>query len=111
MQVWPQLVNLPQATLFAAFPIFALSSTMTGDLTPSSRVPEARCLAAAVGAHIMLVSPHPEDLQGFTRLGWWGTYIIHLPGVDQPSQWFLVLPLSQDEIQIKLEVVTNVRQK
>jgi hypothetical protein len=52
-----------------------------------------------VGAHIMLVTPHPEDLQGFTRLGWYGTYIIHLPGADQPNQWFLVLPLSQDAIQ------------
>jgi hypothetical protein len=54
-----------------------------------------------VGAHIMLVSPHPEDLQGFTRYGRYGTYIIHLPGVDQPGQWFLVLPLSQNDIQIK----------
>ena len=54
-----------------------------------------------VGAHLMLVSPHPEDLQGFTRYGWWGAYIIHLPGADQPGQWFLVLPLSQNEIQIK----------
>jgi hypothetical protein len=52
-----------------------------------------------VGAHIMLVTPHPEDLQGFTHFGWNGTYIIHLPGVDQPGQWFLVLPLSQDAIQ------------
>jgi hypothetical protein len=53
-----------------------------------------------VGAHIMLVSPHPEDLQGFTHLGWSGTYIIHLPGVDQPDQWFLVIPLSLDQIQV-----------
>ena len=53
-----------------------------------------------VGAHIMLVSPHPEDLQGFTHYGWNGTYIIHLPGADQPGQWFLVLPLSQDAIQV-----------
>jgi hypothetical protein len=54
-----------------------------------------------VGAHIMLVSPHPEDLQGFTKYGWNGTYIIHLPGADQLGQWFLVLPLSQNEIQIE----------
>jgi hypothetical protein len=46
-----------------------------------------------VGAHIMLVSPHPEDLQGFTRYGWNGTYTIHLPGADQPGQWFLVIPI------------------
>jgi hypothetical protein len=49
-----------------------------------------------VGAHIMLVSPHPEDLQGFTRYGWNGTYVIHLPGSDQPSQWFLVIPIQAD---------------
>jgi len=54
-----------------------------------------------VGAHIMLVSPHPEDLQGFTHNGRWGTYIIQLPGVEQASQWFLVLPLSQNAIQVK----------
>jgi hypothetical protein len=53
-----------------------------------------------VGAHIMLVSPHPEEIQGFTHLGWSGTYIIHLPGVDQPGQWFLVIPLSRDQIQV-----------
>jgi hypothetical protein len=49
-----------------------------------------------VGAHIMLISPHPEDLQGFTRYGWNGTYTIHLPGADQPGQWFLVIPLQAD---------------
>jgi hypothetical protein len=30
-----------------------------------------------------------------------GPYIIQLPGVEQASQWFLVLPLSQNGIQIK----------
>ena len=54
-----------------------------------------------VGAHIMLVSPHPEDLRGFAHNGQWGTYIIQLPGVDISSQWFLVLPLSQNAIQVK----------
>jgi hypothetical protein len=54
-----------------------------------------------VGAHIMLVAPHPEDLQGFTHNGWWGTYTIRLPGVDIASQMFLVLPLSQSEIKVK----------
>ena len=54
-----------------------------------------------VGAHIMLVSPHQEDLQGFTHNGRLGTYIIQLPGVEQASQWFLVLPLSQNAIQVK----------
>jgi hypothetical protein len=54
-----------------------------------------------VGAHIMLVSPHPEELQGFAHNGRLGPYIIQLPGVKQASQWFLVLPLSQNAIQIK----------
>jgi hypothetical protein len=54
-----------------------------------------------VGAHIMLVSPHPEDLQGFSHNGQWGTYIIQLPGVELASQYFLVLPLSQNAIQVK----------
>jgi hypothetical protein len=54
-----------------------------------------------VGAHIMLVSPHPEDLQGFTKYGWNGTYIIHLPGADQSGQWFLVLPLSPNGLQVE----------
>jgi hypothetical protein len=26
------------------------------------------------GPHIMVVTPYPEDLQGFTRGGWNGTY-------------------------------------
>src|ERR1700724_3481589 len=59
-------------------------------------VPAASGGQFRVGAHIMLVSPHPEDLQGFTRYGWNGTYIIHLPGADQPSQWFLVIPIQAD---------------
>jgi hypothetical protein len=48
-----------------------------------------------VGPHIMVVSPHPEDLQGFTRGGWNGTYIIHLPGPDQADKWFLVIPIQR----------------
>jgi hypothetical protein len=39
-----------------------------------------------VGPHIMVVTPHPEDLQGFARDGWNGTYIIHLPGPDQADK-------------------------
>jgi len=60
----------------------------TGHTVPGAGGGEFR-----VGAHIMLVSPHPEDLQSFTRYGWNGTYIIHLPGADQPGQWFLVIPI------------------
>jgi hypothetical protein len=48
-----------------------------------------------VGAHIMVVTPHPEDLEGFTRGGWNGTYIIHLPGPDQADKWFLVIPIQR----------------
>src|SRR3984893_14905835 len=47
MQVWPQFENLPHAIARAALSISAVSSTITGDLPPSSRVTEARCLAAA----------------------------------------------------------------
>jgi len=52
-----------------------------------------------VGRHIMVVTPHPEDLQGFTRGGWNGTYIIHLPGPDQIDKWFLVIPVHQADKQ------------
>jgi hypothetical protein len=68
----------------------------TGHTVPGASGGEFR-----VGAHIMLVSPHAEDLEGFTRGGWNGTYITHLPGADRPDQWFLVLPLSANAIQIK----------
>jgi hypothetical protein len=33
-----------------------------------------------VGPHIMVVTPHPDELQGFSRDGWNGTYVTHLPG-------------------------------
>jgi hypothetical protein len=52
-----------------------------------------------VGPHIMVLTPHPEDLQGFTRGGRNGTYIIHLPGPDQADKWFLVIPIHQAEKQ------------
>jgi hypothetical protein len=68
-----------------------VSYMFTGHTVPGAAGGQFR-----VGAHIMLVSPHPEDLQGFTRYGWNGTYIIHLPGADQPSQWFLVIPIQAD---------------
>jgi hypothetical protein len=48
-----------------------------------------------VGPHIMVVTPHPEDLQGFTRGGRNGTYIIHLPGPEQADKWFLVIPIHE----------------
>ena len=50
-------------------------------------------------AHIMVVTPHPDDLQGFTRGGWNGTYVIHLPGPDQADKWFLVIPIHQADQQ------------
>jgi hypothetical protein len=52
-----------------------------------------------VGPHIMVLTPHPEDLQGFTRGGRDGTYIIHLPGPDQADKWFLVIPIQQADKQ------------
>jgi hypothetical protein len=50
-----------------------------------------------VGPHVMLVTPHPEDLQGFTRGGQNGTYIIHLPLPSQADKWFLVIPMHEAE--------------
>jgi hypothetical protein len=55
--------------------------------------------AWVVVAHIMVLTPHPEDLQGFTRGGRNGTYIIHLPGADQADKWFLVIPIQQADKQ------------
>ena len=46
-----------------------------------------------VGPHIMVVSPHPDELRGFNRDGSNGTsYVTHLPGGDQ---LFLVIPIRQ----------------
>jgi hypothetical protein len=47
----------------------------------------------------MVVTPHPEDLQGFTRGGWNGTYITHLPSPDQADKWFLVIPIQPADKQ------------
>jgi hypothetical protein len=66
----------------------------TGHTVPGASGKEFR-----VGPHIMLVTPHPEDLQGFTRGGLNGTYIIHLPGADRPDEWFLVIPIQQADKQ------------
>jgi hypothetical protein len=60
-------------------------------------VPGAAGEPFRVGPHIMVVSPHPDELEGFTRGGWNGTYVIHMPGVDDPGQSFLVIPLRQAE--------------
>ena len=68
-----------------------VSYMLTGHTVPGAAGGQFR-----VGAHIMLVSTHPEDLRGFTHYGWNGTYIIHLPGAAQPSQWFLVIPIQAD---------------
>ena len=42
----------------------------------------------------MVLTPHPEDLQGFTRGGWNGTYITS-SGPGQADKWFLVIPIHQ----------------
>ena len=53
-----------------------------------------------VGPHLMVVSPHQDDFQGFNRDGSNGMpYVTHLPG---RTELFLVMPLSQwDEQQPK----------
>ena len=44
-----------------------------------------------MGPHIMVVSPHPDELQGFNRDGPNGmSYVTHLNGGDQ---LFLVIPI------------------
>jgi hypothetical protein len=65
-------------------------------------VPGASGEQFRVGPHIMIVSPHPDELQGFTRGGWNGTYVIHLPGADQPGQWFLVVPIQAAGTKVKM---------
>jgi hypothetical protein len=42
------------------------------------------------------VTPHPDDLQGFTRDGWNGTYVAHLPGANHADLLFLVVPIKAD---------------
>ena len=49
-----------------------------------------------VGPHIMIVTPHPDDLQGFSREGWNGTYVTHLPGDNHTDLLFLVIPVQPD---------------
>ena len=49
-----------------------------------------------VGAHIMVVTLHSGDLQGFTREGWNGTYVTHLPGANHTDLLFLVRPIRAD---------------
>jgi hypothetical protein len=52
-----------------------------------------------VGSHIMVVSPHPDELQGFNRDGSNGmSYVTHLPGGDQ---LFLVIPIRRTEVSTK----------
>jgi hypothetical protein len=45
----------------------------------------------------MVVSPHQDELQGFDREGWNGTYVSHLPGANHADQWFLVIPIREAE--------------
>lgn len=53
-----------------------------------------------VGPHLMVVSPHQDDFEGFNRDGSNGMpYVTHLPG---RTELFLVMPLRQwDERQPK----------
>ena len=43
-----------------------------------------------VGPHIMVVTPRRDKLQGFSRDGWNGTYVTHLPGDNHTDLLFLV---------------------
>ena len=49
-----------------------------------------------VGPHITVVTPHPEELQGFSRDGQNGTYVTHLPGDNHTDLLFLVIPVQAD---------------
>ena len=49
-----------------------------------------------VGPHIMVVTPHPDDLQGFSHGGWNGTYVTHLPGANHTNLLFLFIPIKAD---------------
>jgi hypothetical protein len=49
-----------------------------------------------VGPRIMVVTPHPEELQGFTRDGQNGTYVTHLPGDNHIDLLFLAIPVQAD---------------
>ena len=49
-----------------------------------------------VGPHIMVVTPHSEELQGFSRDGQNGTYVTHLPGDNHTDLLFLVIPVQAD---------------
>jgi len=46
-----------------------------------------------VGPHIMVVTPHLDDLQGFRREGRNGTYVTPLPGANHTDLLFLVIPV------------------
>ena len=50
-----------------------------------------------VGPHIMIVTPHSADLQGFSRDGQNGTYVTHLPGDNHADLVFLVIPVEADK--------------
>jgi hypothetical protein len=43
-----------------------------------------------------LSAPHPDDLQGFSRDGWNGTYVTHLPDANHIDLLFLVIPVKAD---------------
>jgi hypothetical protein len=49
-----------------------------------------------VGPHIMVVTPHPEELQGFSHDGQNGTYVTHLPGDNHTDLLFLVISVQAD---------------
>ena len=61
---------------------------------PASKGGEFRVLRKGVSEWTCLPGPPPGSKHDDP--GWNGTYIIHLPGADQPGQWFLVIPIQAD---------------
>ena len=49
-----------------------------------------------VGPHIMVVTPHADELQGFSRDGQNSTHVTDLPGDNHTDLLFLVIPIQAD---------------
>ena len=67
MHVCPELMNLPNKILRTALSIFAVSSTMTGDFPPSSRMHGVRFLAASMATNLpVVVEPVKHIMSNFS---------------------------------------------
>ena len=103
-------------TVLCLFAVLTVGAQMAGAQSTTEHLPttDAEKIADALRAAPSFITDgatiagYPASkggewrvLLGFTHNGWWGRYIIRLPGVEQMSQWFLVLPLSQNAIKVK----------